>query len=287
MKNIKITTMDLLALILMVLSFFLPFLSPSISINLNTLLLLTNCYLIAYFAYLISFMDTKKVILMALPLVLYSSFLVFFIRDFKPALSRAVFDDLSYIITNFFDLAFVVMAFFILEFALNRVFGSKFTMALAVVSLAFYLVLINTKIIPFDFYYKDLLLYFSFFVMASKIKPANRISPFLFILAIGLCLGEIYLYKYLNFYPGMYFSTYVLTYFVLKASQYVEATNLLRYMNFSYLYPYHLNYIILKSYVDASGLVVTILAILTTYLFGQILYRLRLKFLDYLFVGIH
>ncbi len=278
--------MDLLALILLIGSFFLPF-EGRISLDTDTILMLINCYLISYLSFLISFMETRKVIIMALPLLIYSVFLIFFMENFNFSFQREYLDDLTYIITNLFDLIFVVFVFFIIELILNRLLGAKLTSGLVIFGLIVYLVMQNTGILPFDFYYKDTLAYFAFFVMGARIRPANSINKGLYILAILLVAGEIYINYYFNYYPGINFSLFIISYLILKGSSSVDTMTRDRYLVFTYIYPYKLIYVILSSIINASSLVVTLVAVLITFIIGELLYKLRIKFLDYLLVGVH
>lgn len=287
MKSFKINLMDLLALILLLSSYFLPFLGQNLGINREVLLMLINCYLVGYLAYIISFIDTRKVLLMAIPLIIYSGFLIFFMRDFKMVFERQRLEDLIYVITNLYDVIFVVFCFFLIELVLSRIVGAKATLGFGIASLILYLVMQNSAILPFDFYYKDLLVYFFFYIMASRIKPAIQFNNFLLVLAILFLAGEIYLYMYLDYYPGFYFSTIILTYLILKQSPDVQFVNRQRYLFFTYLYPYKVNYVLLKAVVDASPLVVTLMSVLISFIIGEFLYKIRVKFLDYIFVGIH
>lgn len=287
MKSFKINLMDLIALILLVFSFFLPFLGTNIGVNANVLLLLINAYLIGYLAYLISFMESKKVFLMAIPLILYSGFLIFFMRGFKLTLEKQRINDLIYVITNLYDVIFVVFCFFIVEIILSRIIGANGSLGVGIFALILYYVMQNTNFLPFDFYYNDLLLYFFFYMMGSRLKQAMKFNNFLFVPAILLFAGEIYLYMYLNYYPGFYLSMIILTYLILKQSPDVQGVNKQRYLFFAYLFPYKVVYVLIKSLVDANPLVITIIGVLSVFILAELLYKIRAKFLDYLLIGIH
>lgn len=287
MKSFKINLMDLIALILLVFSFFSPFLGANIGVNANVLLLLINAYLIGYLAYLISFMESKKVFLMAIPLILYSGFLIFFMRGFKLTLEKQRINDLIYVITNLYDVIFVVFCFFIVEIILSRIIGANGSLGVGIFALILYYVMQNTNFLPFDFYYNDLLLYFFFYMMGSRIKQAMKFNNFLFVPAILLFAGEIYLYMYLNYYPGFYLSMIILTYLILKQSPDVQGVNKQRYLFFAYLFPYKVVYVLIKSLVDANPLVITIIGVLSVFILAELLYKIRAKFLDYLLIGIH
>lgn len=287
MKSFKINLMDLIALILLVFSFFLPFLGANIGVNANVLLLLINAYLIGYLAYLISFMESKKVFLMAIPLILYSGFLIFFMRGFKLTFEKQRINDLIYVITNLYDVIFVVFCFFIVEIILSRIIGANGSLGVGIFALILYYVMQNTNILPFNFYYNDLLLYFFFYMMGSRLKQTLKFNNFLFVPAILLFAGEIYLYMYLNYYPGFYLSMIILTYLILKQSPDVQGVNKQRYIFFAYLFPYKVVYVLIKSLVDANPLVITIIGVLSVFILSELLYKIRAKFLDYLLIGIH
>ena len=290
MKRFEFYFMDLLALILLIGSFFLPFVGDfegRISLDTDTILMLINCYLISYLSFLISFMETRKVIIMALPLLIYSVFLMFFMENFIFSFQRKYLDDLTYIITNLFDLIFVVFVFFIIELILNRLLGAKLTSGLVIFGLIVYLVMHNTRILPFDFYYKDTLAYFAFFVMGSRVRPANSMNRGLYILAALLVAGEIYINYYFKYYPGINFSLFVISYLILKGSHNVNTMTRDRYLVFAYIYPYELIYVLLGSILKANPFVITLIAVLSTFIIGEFLYKIRVKYLDYLLVGVH
>ena len=287
MNTYKIKLADGLALLLLIISYLAPFFANQIKVNINVLTMLINCYIIAYLAYNISFADTKKVFMLAIPLLVYGTFIIFYNKGFDVKFSKYLLKDISYLIINFFDVIFVVFIFFIIELVLSRIFGTNITSLIAFLCLLLYLAMHNTNYIPFDFYYKDLLVYFAFYVLATRINPAKSINKFLYPLAIILFVGEVYLVYSKNFYLGIYFSLFILTYIILKGDKEVGTRNFAKYLTFAYIYPYKLNYVLLASIVDASTLIVTVMAILVTFLVGEILYKLKVKFLDYFFVGVH
>lgn len=287
MNTYKIKLADGLALLLLLVSYLAPFFANQIKVNINVLTMLINCYIIAYLAYNISFADSKKVLLMALPLIIYGTFIIFYTKGFKLTVDKYLLTDIQYLIVNFFDVIFVVFVFFIIELVLSRIFGTNITSVITALGILLYLAMHNTTYIPFDFYYKDLLVYFAFYVLATRINPAKSINKFLYPLAFILFVGEVYLVYTKNFYLGIYFSLFILTYIILKGDSPVGTRSFGKYLTFAYIYPYKLNYILLASIVDASPLIVTVMAILVTFLLGEILFKLKVKFLDYIFLGVH
>lgn len=287
MNTYKIKFADGFALLLLLISYIVPSFANQIKVNTNVMIMLINCYIIAYLAYTISFTDTKKVILMGLPLIIYSIFIIFYKKGLDVKFNKYLLTDIEYIIVNYFDLMFVVLAFFLVEIILSMVFGTNITSIIGFLCLLLYLAIHNTNIISFDFYYKDLLVYFAFYVLATRINPAKSIKGFLYPLAFFIFAFEIYLTYKKNFYLGIYLSMFILTYIILKGDKDVNSPSFGKYLTFIYLYTFKLNYILLADIIDASTLVVSIMAILITFLIAEILYKLRFKFLDYIFVGIH
>lgn len=284
-KNLKFA--DSFALLVILISLLAPFLPRQIKVNINILIILINCYIIAYLAYNISFMDTKKVGLFALPMFTYLLFLLVYLKGFDIELNKYLLNDISYLLINFFDIIFVVFTFFIVELILSRIFGTMITNIIAIISLLIYLVIHNTSLIPFGFPYKDLFIYFTFYVIASRISPANSINKALYPLAFLLLAGEIYLSYRINFYPGIYFSIFIITYLTLKADKNPERITFTKYLSLSYLYPYKVIYILIENTINSKPLITTIMAILTIYLLSQLFYKLRFKVIDYLYIGIH
>ena len=287
MKTHKINLADGLAVILLLVSYLAIFFAEEIKVNTDVLTMMVNCYIIAYLAYNISFTDTKKVVLLALPLIIYQALLIFIRKGFAINLSPALLEDFNYIIVNFFDVMFVLFVFFIVELILSRLLGTLITSIIAGISILIYLVMQNTTLLPFDLYYKDLLIYFAFYVLASRINPAKSINKALYPLAIILLGGEIYLSYTRGFFLGIYFSMFVLTYIILKGEGIRESVSFAKYLTLAYLYPYKIILYLLLTYIDSSRLLLTVLAILITYIISQLLYRLKLAVIDYIYVGIH
>lgn len=285
MKSFKLNLADFLAVLLLIIKIFAPFFAESIGLNLHILTMLINCYLIGYLAYLISFMETKKVAILALPLLLYSVFLLYFWGGFKISFDKSLVDTLAYIFTNVFDVVAVSFGFFVIELVLTRLFGAMVTNIIGILGIILYLALVNTTLIPFDFYYRDSLIYFAFFVMATRIRPANTVSVALYPLGLVLFVGEVIAYSYFKFYPGFYFSMFFITYIFLKDMDNVEGMNIERYLAFSYLYPYQILAVVLAEYLNVSGFIGVLLAGLATFVISEILYKLQLKFINFIYIG--
>lgn len=286
MKNYKFNLADFVAVLLLIVKIFVPFFADSLSINSHTLIMIINSYIIAYIAYLISFMDTNKVLLMALPLAVYSIFLVFFIGDFSISFDKELLSILANIFTGIFDVMAVVFGFFLVEFGLSRLFGSMATNIIAGLGVVLYLIIQNTTILPFTIPYNDVLVYFAFYVMASRITPANKVNVALYPLTILLFVGELIAYSYYKIYPGLYFTPFLLTYLFLKDTTSFDMINIERYLVFSYLYPYHVLAVVFSQYIKANALVIALLASLATFAISEIFYRINLRFLNYIYVGV-
>lgn len=107
----KINLASLLGLILLIISFFTPIAAPSIKLNTEIIYRIVNTYLIAYIAYMISFMDTGRVGLLFLPLVFHLLINFFLIKGFKLSLNKSILDDFYQILRRLYDLISLVGIF--------------------------------------------------------------------------------------------------------------------------------------------------------------------------------
>lgn len=287
MRNFRINLADGLGLVVLLASIFAPFFASSINLNTSVVIMLAYCYIFAYLGYIISFTDTGKVFLMGLPLVLYTVFLTLFLRGFQIPDPGHLVTDIMGLLTNSFDLIFVTLVFFLVELVLSKIFGRKLLGVFAALSLGLYLIMVNTSFLPFDIYYKDILVYFAFYTMGSRISPAATFNKWLIPLALLIFIGEVYVVAYYKYYPGIYFSLFILAYVLLKSMGNIESSSMNRFLIFAYLYPYQVLAIVFGTLIKANPLVITSLAVLATYVLSQLIYRFKVKFLSYIYVGIY
>src|SRR5699024_7655700 len=164
----KINLASLLGLILLIISFFTPIAASSIKLNTEIIFRIVNTYLIAYIAYMISFMDTGRVGLLFLPLVFHLLINFFLIKGFNLSLNKSILDDFYQILRRLYDLISLVGIFFLIEFIINRIFGNTFTSIVGIISLALFYYYDYSKILIGFPNFKDLFLYFSVFVMGLR-----------------------------------------------------------------------------------------------------------------------
>ncbi|WP_276882194.1 hypothetical protein [Anaerococcus tetradius] len=287
MKNIRLNIAGFLGLILLVISFITPLLGLSTKLNTQIASRIINSYLIAYIAYMISFMDTRRVILIFLPLLFHVSLNYLIINGFSVKLSKDIIQGTYAIVRNLFDLISLVGIFFLLELILNKIFGNKFTSLVGLLSLAFFFYFDYSRILVRFTSLKEVFLYFSIFVMALRIRKAEKINPLLYILAASLVGVEIFLnYKYRLDY-GYFLSFIPLVYLILKSIANPSQVSFEKFMIFTYLYIYPSIFIALRLFVGENRLVTCLLGLLSTLFIGQILYKLRIKYINYLLVGIN
>lgn len=284
MKKINIHLASFLGLILLITSFFTPILATLIKLNTDTIFRLINSYLIAYFAYMISFMDTKKVLLLFLPLLTFTIINLFIVNGFTPKINK----DLIYLnIRNFYDLIGLVGIFFLIEFLSNRIFGNTFTSILGILCLGVFFYYDYSKLLINLVSFKDVFLYFSVYVMALRVRAANKINPILYILAIVLLIGEIYINKRFSLSYGYLVSFLAIIYFVLKQIRNPQELTFEKFMIFVYIYIFPSVYLALNSFVITDTAIILVLASLITFFIGQILFYFKIKFINYIFVGIN
>lgn len=287
MKKINIHLASFLGLILLITSFFTPILAPLIKLNTTTIFRLINSYLIAYLAYMISFMDTKKVLLLFLPLLTFTIINLFIVNGFTPKLNKDLARDIYIKIRNFYDLIGLVGIFFLIEFLSNRIFGNTFTSIAGVLCLAIFFYYDYSKFLRSIVNYKDIFLYFSVYVMALRVRTANKINPILYIFAIVLLIGEIYIDKRFSLSYGYPISFLAIIYLVLKQIRNPQELTFEKFMIFVYIYIFPSIYLALNSFVITDTAIILVLASLITFFIGQILFYFKIKFINYIFVGIN
>lgn len=287
MKKINIHLASFLGLILLITSFFTPILAPLIKLNTDTIFRLINSYLIAYFAYMISFMDTKKVLLLFLPLLTFTIINLFIVNGLTPKINKDLVTDIYLNIRNFYDLIGLVGIFFLIEFLSNRIFGNTFTSILGILCLGIFFYCDYSKLLNSIVNFKDIFLYFSVYVMALRVRAANKINPLLYILAIVLLIGEIYINKRFSLNYGYLVSFLAIIYLVLKQIRNPQELTFEKFMIFVYIYIFPSVYLALNSFVITDTSIILVLASLITFFIGQILFYFKIKFVYYIFVGIN
>lgn len=282
----KINLASLLGVILLIISFFTPIAASSIKLNTEIIYRIVNTYLIAYIAYMISFMDTGRVGLLFLPLVFHLLINFFLIKGFNLSLNKSILEDFYQILRRLYDLISLVGIFFLVEFIINRIFGNTFTSIVSIISLALFYYYDYSKILIGFPNFKDLFLYFAVFVMGLRIRKADKINPLLYILALGILISEIFLsYKYKLSY-GYFISFLLIIYLMLKGFGEASETSFEKFMIFVYIYMYPTIFIGLRIVLGESILVTSLLSTLISLFIGQILFKLNIRPINLLLVGI-
>lgn len=281
LKNNFATGLTLLAIIGLI---FETFIAHNLIINENLIVRALSSYLISYLAFKISFIETKKVALMFVPLIFHSLIVALVVRG---GFSSKIPNDMVKIITNLYRLIVMVGIFFIIELILNRIFGSLVTSILGGLSFLIFLAIISSNRLSVLKNFEDFFLYFSFYVMAIRIRSALRLNPFLLFIAIVLVVGEIYLQKtYLKYNYGFLLSIYPLVYFSLKTISNEQSFCLLDYMLFALIYTYPALFVIIKTSFNIESLAISIIGILASYILGEVIYKIKNTYLSTLILGI-
>lgn len=282
----KINLASLLGVLLLIISFFTPIAASSIKLNTELIYRIVNTYLIAYIAYMISFMDTGRVGLLFLPLIFHLLINFFLIKGVNLKLNREVLDDFYQILRRLYDLISLVGIFFLVEFLINRIFGSTFTSIIAIISLALFYYYDYSKILIGFPNFKDLFLYFAVFVMGLRVRRADKINPLLYVASLGILALEIFLsYRYrLNY--GYFISFVLIIYLILKGFGQASETSFEKFMIFVYIYMYPTIFVGLRIILGENILVTSLLSTLISLFIGQVLFRLNMRPINLLLVGI-
>lgn len=285
MKYLKNNFAAALAILALIGLIFKAFLAKNLSINENLIQRALTSYIISYLAFKISYMETKKVGLMFVPLIIYSFLMALAVNGgFKTKIGG----DILEIITNLYRLMVMVGVFFILELIFNKLVGSLATSVLGGMSFLIFLAIIFSKKLSMLEPFEDFFLYFSFYVMAIRVRSASRINPALLVLAIILVIGEIYLKeKYIKIDYGFMLSIFPLAYLSLKTVTNEQGFNFLDYLIFALIYIYPALFVIIKTNFPVENLAILIIALLSSYIISEIIFKIKNKYLSYLLLGIN
>lgn len=285
MKYFKNNFAVCLAILALIGLIFKAFLAKNLSINENLIQRALTSYIISYLAFKISYMETKKVGLMFVPLIIYSFLMALAVNGgFKAKIAK----DILEIITNLYRLMVIVGVFFILELFFNKLVGSLATSVLGGISFLIFLAIIFSKKLSMFEPFEDFFLYFSFYVMAIRVRSASRINPALLVLAIILVIGEIYLKeKYIKIDYGFFLSIFPLSYLSLKTIPNEQDFGFLDYIIFALIYIYPALFVIIRAKFAIESLAISIIALLATYILGEAIYKIKNTYLSYLLLGIN
>lgn len=285
MKYVKNNFANGLAFLALVSLIFKAFIGQSLAIDENLIERALTSYVIAYLAFKISYMETKKVGLLFIPLIFHSLVMALIIRG---GFSQKIPSDMVQIITTLYKLLVMVGVFFAIELFFNKLLGSLATSILGGFSLLIFIAIAFSKKLAFLESFEDFFLYFSFYVMAIRVRSAASLNPLLLVLSLILVAGEIYIKeKYIKIDYGFLLSIFPLSYLSLKTVTSESAFDLIDHLIFALIYIYPALFVIIKASLDIEILAISIIAILATYILGQGIYKIKNKYLSYLLLGIN
>ena len=285
MKYIKNNFAGILTILALIGLIFKAFFAKYGLFNQNLIERSLTSFVIAYLAFKISYMETKKVGLILVPLVFHSLLMALVVnRGFS---SKTPADLLS-IITSLYRIIVILSVFFIIEFILNRLLGNLATSVIGGLSFLLYLAISFTKRFGILNGFEDFFLYFSFYVMALRVRSAARLNPLLLGLSILFVAGEIYLKNtYLKIDYDFLFTIFPLAYVNLKTISNESAMGFVDYIAFALIFIYPTVFILLKTNTSIDSLGVSIIAILSSYILGEAVFKIKNKYLSYLILGIN
>lgn len=229
-------------------------------------------------------METKKVGLILAPLIFHSLVMAIIVNG---GLSSQIASDFLTITTSLYKIIVMLIVFFILEFVLNRLLGSLATSVIGGTSFLVFLTIYFTKRFAILNGFDDFFLYFSFYVMALRVRSAARLNPLLLVLAIILLIGEVYLKStYIKVDYSFLFTIYPLAYVSLKTIANESAMGFVDYIIFALIFIYPTIFILLKTNTSIDRLGVSIISILASYILGETVFKIKNKYISYLLLGI-
>ena len=285
MKYIKNNFAGILTVLALIGLVFKGFLATNNILNENLIERTLTSFVISYLAFKISYMETKKVSLILIPLIFHSLIMALVVNS---GFSSKIPANMLTIIASLYKIVVIIVVFFILEFILNRILGNLATSVIGAISLLVYLAITFTKKMSFLKAYEDFFLYFSFYVMALRVRSATRLNPLLLIFALLLVAGEIYLKSaYIKIEYGFLFTIFPLSYVSLKTISNEDSMVFVDFIAFALIYIYPTVFIILKTITTLESLAISIIAILLSYILGEAIFKIKNKYLSYLLLGIN
>lgn len=285
MKYIKNNFAGILTILALIGLIFKAFFAKYGLFNQNLIERSLTSFVIAYLAFKISYMETKKVGLILVPLVFHSLLMALVVNRGFSSKTPA---DLLTIITSLYRIIVILSVFFIIEFILNRLLGNLATSVIGGLSFLLYLVISFTKRFGILNGFEDFFLYFSFYVMALRVRSAARLNPLLLGLSILFVAGEIYLKNtYIKIDYDFLFTIFPLAYVSLKTISNESAMGFVDYIAFALIFIYPTVFILLKTNTSIDSLGVSIIAILSSYILGEAVFKIKNKYLSYLILGIN
>ena len=283
MKHIKNNFAGILTIIALIGLIFKAFLAGRI-LDENLIERSLTSFVITYLAFKISYMETKKVGLILAPLVFHSLLMAVIVNG---GLSLKIASDFLTITTSLYRIIVMLIVFFILEFILNRLLGSLATSVIGGISFLVFLAIYFTKRFAILNSFEDFFLYFSFYVMALRVRSAARLSPVVLVLSIILLIGEIYLKStYIKIDYSFLFTIFPLAYVSLKTISNESSMGFVDYIIFALIFIYPTIFIALKTNTTIESLGVSIIAILASYILGESIFKIKNKYISYLLLGI-
>lgn len=285
MKYFRNKFANSLALLALIGLIFKAFIAKELALDENLIERAFTSYILAYLAFKISYMETRRVALIFIPLLVHSLTTALVVRSgFAPE----IFGDMVDIITSLYRLMVMVGVFFILELSFNKILGSLATSVLGGISFLIFLAIVFTKKLEVLTPYKDFFLYFSFYVMAIRVRAALRLNPALLVLALALVAGEVYLReKYIKINYGFFLSIFPLAYLSLKTIPNEQDFGFLDYIIFALIYIYPALFVIIRAKFAIESLAISIIALLASYILGEAIYKIKNTYLSYLLLGIN
>lgn len=279
MKKQKLIIADLIAIIFTLITIYLPLFTNKI-----TFLPMYFVYIFAYFAVIFSNQKDKKVLTFFIPLFTLSLILIL-LNKVDIYNLKIIKTQLTGIFRKNYSLILYIFALYFLERLSTKIFGSYFTIGLALVSLGIFLIIFNTKYLENLRKYKDYFFYVFIYFSFARIYPAKKINKYLYIIIILLFFLEVLVIDKYKIFIGFHISLILIIYLILKSNVY--EINFEKYFLNGLIYLYPFINIILENILNFDSPIKEVATGLIVFFLTLIFYQIKLGFFDYVFLGIH
>lgn len=274
--------LDKLALIFLIGLIFAPLFNLHFKTQLIKICLV---FFMAYFSFLFLNVRKEKTILFMLPLFV-NTLLIAFVFKGENFTRKDIFWTILKVITSNFPLISLGLCFYFIERISTKIFGSYFTIFLALLSLMAYLAM--TCKLAFENYYKykDYFFYLFVFLSFSSINYKKSIKSYFYVLGLVLMALDFYLYYKKSIGFGFFFSPLLIFYFVFKGEKNTKKTNFEKYFIFAIIFIFPIVSLSMNYFLNMKPLALNLSSLIISFFVSVILFEAKIKVFTYLLLGI-
>lgn len=283
MKKKNINIGDIVALICIISLIFLPFMSLQVKTTIKNMSIL---FLIAYLAYLFSHMPKGKTIYLIFPLILYSFIIFYVFRGASFFNNKEAIKDFFQILTDNFYILSLGLTFYLMERIFTRIFGSYFSLFLAIIALIVYLTINFSESLKNYQIYKEYFLYFSVFLVFSCLDLKKNIKLYFYIISIFLIFLELLLFLRKDLFLGFFLSPLFLLFLIFSKNKNFSKINFEKYFIFTIIFIFPMVNYLLDYFLVIRPFALNLASLIISFFLSVILYESKVKFLNHILLGI-